>query len=453
MNFGMAGNDIINSDDYPTYVNSVNTTNFSTDTNMSMKYDMNYILPPQPTVTLGEIFEYYAIPVLVILGTTGNIMILVTIRQRNLSNWSICFYLGAYAIGNILILVPILGLEWVCKMAKIHYIDNLSDWTCKLWQFLMNVIIFSGVWFIVAMLIDQFIAIWLPLKAMSMCTVFMAKFATIMIIVGLIVISIHAVWTYELFPNGCYIHHEPNDLLTTMWPWVSLGFYCILPLILILLLVIILVIGVFHKNEWKKSSSNYQVPTDVTFMTIGLAIFYVLFATPATVIHVIHMNLPNAWLHDVQFMNRFVIAQEVCQVIVHLNPALALLFCILFSSTVRNELRDTLKNTLCKHVIRVYEMQMNSNGAQSEYEQCSETTPLWFSHGFEIAADKKRVLFLIPLSCLGMWARAHCRSGRQHVTGVWPDIYRCTVNFQNIRTPKTFVVITLKVAQDDFSLE
>ena len=376
MNSGMAGNDIINSGEHPIYVNTFNITNSSEDINNSMIYNMNYIPQPEVSISIGEIFGYYAIPVFVILGTAGNIMILVTIRQRNLSNWSICFYLGAYAIGNILILVPMLGLEWVCKMAKINYISNMTDWTCKLWQFLMHVIIYSGVWFIVAMLIDQFIAIWLPLKAMSMCTVFMAKFATIMIIVGLIVISIHAIWTYELFPTGCYISHEPNDILTTVWPWVSLGFYCILPLILILILVIVLFIGVFRKNEWKKSSSNYQVPTDVTFMTIGLAIFYVLFAAPATVIHVIHMNLPHAWLTDGEFMNNFVIAEDVCQVIVHLNPALALFFCILFSSTVRRELRDTLKNTLCKHVIRVYEMQMNSNGAQSEYEQCSETTPL-----------------------------------------------------------------------------
>lgn len=375
MTSGMAGNDIIYTEELPSYI-SVNNTNITTEFSNISYYDMNYFLPTQTQVTMGEIFEYYVVPVLVLLGTAGNILILVTTRQRNLSHWSVCFYLGAYAFSNILILVPMLGLEWVCKLAKINYITNLADWTCKLWQFLMHVIIYSGVWLIVAMLIDQFILIWLPLKAMSMCTVFMAKFATIMIIVGLIVISIHAIWTYALFPSGCYIHHEANDILTTVWPWVSLAFYCILPLFLILLLVIILFVGVFNKNEWKKSSSNYQVPTDVTFMTIALAIFYVVFATPATVIHVIHKNIPNAWLHDADFMNRFLIAQEVSEFMVHLNPVLALFFCILFSSTVRNELRDTLRNTLCKHVIRVYEMQLNSNGAQTDYEQCSETTPL-----------------------------------------------------------------------------
>ena len=354
-----------------------NDTNATTDSNMTHYYDNGFGYVDVPArVMVGKIVDYYVIPVLVLLGTLGNTLILVTTRQRNLSNWSICFYLAAYAIGNILILVPMSGLEWVCKMADWKYITHMSDWTCKLWQFLMHVIIYSGIWFVVAMLIDQFIALWLPLKAMSMCTVFMAKFATIMIIVGLIVISIHAIWTYELFPSGCYINHQPNDILTTVWPWVSLGFYFVLPLLLILFFILVLFIAVFRKNEWKKSSSNYQVPTDVTLMTIALAMLYVLFAAPATVIQVIHMNLPNAWLHDAAFMHSFAIAHDICSFVVHLNPALSCLICITFSSTFRNELRDFIKNKLCKHVIRVYEVQLNSNGTQIEYEQCSETTPL-----------------------------------------------------------------------------
>ena len=363
------------SDDYQihTTINSTNATSNMTDY-YDTSFGYGYNVPAR--IMVGKIVEYYVIPILVLIGTVGNIMILVVTRQRNLSNWSICFYLAAYAVGNLLILVPMSGLEWVCKMANFNYISHMSDWTCKLWQFLMHVIIYSGIWFVVAMLIDQFIAIWLPLKAMSMCTVFMAKFATIMIMVGLIVISIHDIWIYELFPNGCYINHQPNDLLTTVWPWVSLGFYCILPLILILFFITILFTGVFRKNEWKKSSSNYQVPTDITFMTIALAVLYVLFAAPSTVIQVIHMNLPNAWLHNAEFMHNFAIAHIVCDFVVHLNPALACLICITFSSTFRHELRDTLKNKLCKHVIRVYEVQLNSNGAQIEYEQCSETTPL-----------------------------------------------------------------------------
>ena len=375
MNSGMAGNDIIHHDGYSVYLNG-NNTNITIEINMSNPYGMNYFFPTQIGPSIGEIFHYYVIPIVVLFGSAGNIMILVTTRQRNLSNWSVCFYLGAYAVGNILILVPMLGLEWVCQMAEVNYINRISDWTCKLWQFLMDVIIYSGVWFVVAMLIDQFIAIWLPLKAMAMCTVFMAKFASVMIIVGLIVMSIHDIWTYELFPLGCFLNHEEGDILTTVWPWVSMGFYCILPLVLILSFILILLVGVFHKSEWKKSSSNYQVPTDVTFMTIALSVFYVLFVTPQTVVHTIHKNLPNSWLHDVDFMNRFVIARDICQVLVHLNPALACYICILFSSTFRHELRDTLRNKLCKHVIRVYEMQLNSNGAQTEYEQCSETTPL-----------------------------------------------------------------------------
>ena len=325
----------------------------------------------------GKIVALYIVPVLVVIGTVGNGLILVTVRQRNLSNWSICFYLAAYAVVNIFILIPIIGLEWVCKVTETKYLTELTDWTCKLWQFVMNVVVYSGIWFVFAMLVDQYIAIWLPLKAPSMCNIFMAKFATIIIAVGLVVISIHTIWTYELFNNGCYINNSPDDLLTLIWPWVTLSSCVIIPLTLIVLFLILVVSGVLTKSTWKKSSSNYQVPIDITFMVIALSVFFVIFMTPATVLNIINKNMPNSWLHDQETYYKFQLAATIGELLSRMNPTFSFCMCFAFSSTFRQELVETMRNIFCKHVIRVYEMQVNSNGSTAnEFEHCSETTPL-----------------------------------------------------------------------------
>ena len=289
----------IRDEDYPLENLTIVQTNH---TNMSRVSD----LTPQFDFETDDhmfamITKTYVIPALVVIGTIGNILIFFTVSQRNMGKWSICFYLSAYAVENIIILVPMVGYEWLCQVTGWPYITKLSDWTCKLWQFIMGVTIYSGIWFVFAMLVDQYIAIWLPYKAQSMCTIFMAKFAVVIIIIGLTVVSIHAIWTYELFQNGCYIVHTPNDILTLIWPWVSLSFYCILPLVLIFIFIVLVIYGILTKTSWKKSSSNYQVPSDITFMTVALAIFYVLFVTPATTINVIRIHMPRAWLHNQEF--------------------------------------------------------------------------------------------------------------------------------------------------------
>ncbi|XP_045193971.1 probable G-protein coupled receptor 139 [Mercenaria mercenaria] len=328
-------------------------------------------------ITFEKVFEIYVVPVLVVIGTIGNILILITVRQKNMCNWSICFYLGAYAVVNIIILVPMSGFEWLCKVTGTKYVTELSDWTCKLWQFVMGVSIYSGIWFMYAMLVDQYIVIWLPHKAQSLCTIFMAKFATVIIVIGLVVVSIHAIWTYELFTNGCFVSPEQGDILTVVWPWVSLSCYCIIPLVLIIIFIILVIYGSFTKNTWKKSSSNYQVPIDITFMTVALSIFYVIFVAPATVLNIMEINLPTSWLHDPEFYKAIMVAVTVGDLLTFLNPTFAFVICVSFSSTFRLELQERIRSLCCENVIRVYEMQVNAaSGIGNDPEDCSETTPL-----------------------------------------------------------------------------
>ncbi|KAH3772495.1 cephalotocin receptor 1-like [Dreissena polymorpha] len=330
-------------------------------------------------ITFATATALYVVPVLVVVGTIGNILILLTVRQRNMKNWSICFYLSAYAVGNLIILVPMIGTEWLCGVTGLTYFTELSDFTCKLWQFVMSVTVYSGIWFVFAMLVDQYITICLPHKAQSMCTLFMAKFAVVIIIIGLTVVSVHAIWTFELFQNGCYIVHTPNDLLTLIWPWVSLSFNCMIPLVLLSIFIILVVYGTLTKSTWKKTPSNYQVPVDITIMTIALSIFFVVFVTPTTVITVIKTNMPRAWLHDKEIYHTIVnIVVVIGDILSYFNPTFSFLICFAFSSTFRQEIQERLRGFFCERGARVYEMQINSSAgsAANDAENCSETTPL-----------------------------------------------------------------------------
>ena len=124
---------------------------------------------------------------------------------------SVFFFLQIYAVTNTLVLYVGCGVDWFSHITETTYIANFSDWLCRVWQFIYNVIIYAAGWIVVSMSIDRFIIVWHPRQAPYMCTVFMAKLVTIIILIGLVVVSIHAMWTYELTSHGCNIDPMQQD--------------------------------------------------------------------------------------------------------------------------------------------------------------------------------------------------------------------------------------------------
>ena len=148
------------------------------------------------------------------------------------------------------------GVDWFSQVTGTTYIANFSDWLCRVWQFIYNVIIYAAGWIVVSMSIDRFIIVWNPRQAPYMCTVFMAKLVTIVILVGLVVVSIHAMWTYELTPQGCNIDIMQQDFQTIAWPWISATLCSYIPLVLIFIFQIMLLIGLVYPRSEAVSVTN-----------------------------------------------------------------------------------------------------------------------------------------------------------------------------------------------------
>ncbi|KAL3860214.1 hypothetical protein ACJMK2_010370 [Sinanodonta woodiana] len=372
----------------PVHTNHTHVTNTYPYISWNNSQIYNYYLPSEEISSENQmhialVFHTYFTPIFIIIGAVGNTLTIFTLHRKNMCNWSICYYVTVYAVGNIFVLFLATGLAWVSSVANIKYVSDISDWGCKLWQFILRVMTYSGIWLVVAMMIDQYIYLWHPFKVGVMCNVFMAKFATVMIFVGLIVVSVHSMWTFELLPNGCYILHTPNDLHALIWPWVAVSFYSFIPILILIALIMLNICGLFLKNPRKRSSAQLQLPVDFTLSVLILATLFVLFVTPATVIHIIEFTLPVSWLNHADFMQKFQTAKIVCAFLVSLNPVIGFYILVSVSSKFRSELHGFTSScwqegSCFRRFTQIYEMQVNSNGSstQLEYEHYSETTPL-----------------------------------------------------------------------------
>lgn len=342
---------------------------------------INNFIPEQddtPSIQKLEIaMTTWVPPILIFLGSIGNILTVLVMRRTPFCNISMSFYVAAYAVASLITLYLFLGSEWIAFMASVKTIDNQTDWLCRLWQFISRAITYSSIWFVVAMTIDRYIIIWQSKHVNSMCTLFMAKFVVVIIMVGLVVVSIHAMWLYELMEQCFFFHNE--DLHALIWPWMSASFYSFIPLSLIFIFDIAILTGLCLKRP-SKGRHQEQQPMVLTYTTLGLSMVYFIFVIPPTVINVVDSTYPPSWLHDRFFMIQLAKARIVSHYMAWVNTVTIFYVCLFFSRTFRQELFDMLSSLCCKQSRRIYELHVGSNSSATtqvdSLDNCNETTPL-----------------------------------------------------------------------------
>ncbi|XP_071175975.1 C-C chemokine receptor type 3-like [Mytilus edulis] len=325
-------------------------------------------------------------PILIVLGSIGNILTLLIMRRPPFCHYAISFYITAYAVSSLLAIYLFLGSEWIAFLAHAKTIDDQTDWLCRLWQFISRAITYSSIWFVVAMTIDRYIIIWQAKHVSSMCTLFMAKFVAVIIMVGLVVISIHAMWLHELMMGKCYFFHN-EDLHAIIWPWVSASFYSYIPLTLIFIFDVSILTGLCLKRP-TKGRHHEQLPMVLTYTTLGLSMMYFVFVIPPTVINIVIRTYPPSWLEDYKFMTQLKKASIIGHYMAWVNTVTVFYVCLFFSRTFRLELvafhRDLMEKFRSYWCIqqrrRIYELHVGSNSSAATQvetvDMCTETTPL-----------------------------------------------------------------------------
>ena len=296
---------------------------------------MRYVWPCSTQFIIGQILWTYVIPVLIVLGTIGNALACAVLMRKNVNQWSMCRYMSAYAVINTIILYINCGLDWMSQVTEVTYISNLSDWMCRVWQFIFNVILYLSGWIVVAMVMDRFLIVWSPHKAQQVCTVFISKLVLIGIFVGLVVVSVHAMWTYKLFENyGCIVDIR-EDIQTKTWPIVSAALYSYIPIIIILILTFLIIFGLIHPNL---NNNCPAVQEKFTHLTVALALTYLGFSLPTIIINLIEYFCSSDWIQAYDVRLQLLLARSVGQVLGCLNAAVSFLLYFAFTPLLRREL-------------------------------------------------------------------------------------------------------------------
>ena len=139
----------------------------------------------------------YLFPVIVLVGTTGNAMSAAVMLRRGMRATSIYTYLLALAVVDTVVLFVSAFKTWMRLTSGVEWL-HASTAACRTIMFLLLVALHLSAWLIVVVSADRFVAVWMPLKAMTLCTPRRARIVCLVISSVIVVANIHVFWTIHL---------------------------------------------------------------------------------------------------------------------------------------------------------------------------------------------------------------------------------------------------------------
>ena len=115
---------------------------------------IDQIMMAYPEYRLNKKILIYTPPVLLLVGTVGNILSFVILMTKTMRTFSTYLYLAVLSLTDILVLYAGLLRGWVGELSAYDVRDQ-SDWSCKLINVLGYTVSDYSVWLIIAVTAER----------------------------------------------------------------------------------------------------------------------------------------------------------------------------------------------------------------------------------------------------------------------------------------------------------
>ncbi|KAH3772461.1 probable G-protein coupled receptor 139 [Dreissena polymorpha] len=267
---------------------------------------------PVQEADVMNVFEYrvhkaislYVPPFLLLMGTFGNVIAFIILRNKAMSRQSTNLYLAALALADSLVLFVGLFRRWMGDVLGVD-IQSETAWLCKT----VSVLALSGsqfsVWLIIAVTIERYIVVSHPLHASRYCNPSRAKRVIALIASIFLSLNIHFAWTMTTHEksNGfkeCIPTKSFHYLVVTIWPWIDATLYALLPFLLIVIFNTLIIFQTLKATIWRDAAQNgpfkqsdkrkYFSDTNIklTVMLLAVSFTFLITTFPMAIVMVYH---------------------------------------------------------------------------------------------------------------------------------------------------------------------
>ena len=117
---------------------------------------------------LRHLLLLYVPPILLIIGTIGNLFSFAVLMMPSMRRMSTYLYLAALSVTDTLVLLIGLLRLWVGALQGYDIRDRV-EWVCKSTNVLGYTVSDYSVWLIIAMTVERYVAVCHPLRAATFC--------------------------------------------------------------------------------------------------------------------------------------------------------------------------------------------------------------------------------------------------------------------------------------------
>ena len=155
---------------------------------------------------LAETSKYIGVilPIMLILGTIGNILSIVVLWKRKaLNKNTTTIYLLTLAVIDELVLLTGVLKFW-CQIAFNFDIRNYHTFGCKFYEFLIYALFMFEAWVLVNLTLERLVAVYIPHKSKILFTKSKAVIGLVITMIPIIAFNCHFFWTIKVH------HHNPG---------------------------------------------------------------------------------------------------------------------------------------------------------------------------------------------------------------------------------------------------
>lgn len=276
-------------------------------------------------------------PILLILGTFGNIFSFIILMRRSMRKFSTYIYLAMLSITDTLVLYIGLLRLWVGELTGVDIKDK-SDWICKVINVVGYTVSDYSVWLIIAVTVERYVAVCYPLRAPAMCNRQRAIIVIICLLMSLLLINLHFLWTVQIRKyqiNGDDVYQcegGPNhvQLVQDIWPWVDAFLYSFLPFVVISVLNALIIRQVVRARR-NRSGLQSNMPNQrnraqesslkLTVMLLTISFAFLLTTLPMN-ISLIVTAFFNQYHNDYHLVSRFKLARTITELLMYVNHSM-----------------------------------------------------------------------------------------------------------------------------------
>ena len=298
---------------------------------------------------IGLHLALYVLPMVILLGTIGNVFTFVVLVRKRMRNTSVNVYLLLLSCADTGALYFSGFKTWLRLITNFELLHT-SNAGCKCLMFVFLVSLHMSAWLVVAISADRFTAVWFPLRSLTVCNV---RRAQIVSIIGFIIISMynaHVFWTMHLLlkRNGHYSCSPlPTDrFMMDYYPWIKLTTYSCLPFVLVLILnvcICIKIIPGFRQKSMRAGGESQAVHTTahkdgkVTTMLVIVSLSWLILTGPFTL-----WSFVATQTRDPEEKAKDFLAKTICFLLMYVNHGINFYLYCVTGKKFRKELKEMI---------------------------------------------------------------------------------------------------------------